>query len=70
MAKLYKDKNNSTNRKQARRRARQSRELYDRFEDSLRQRISKSSKQREQSVREELASDSQDFFNSNGEPLN
>lgn len=57
MAKLYKDKNNSTNRKQARRRARRSQELYARFEDNRRQEIAKNSKRREVSLAKELAED-------------
>jgi hypothetical protein len=57
MAKLYKDKNNSTNRKQARRRARRAQELYDRFEDAKRQEIAKNSKKREVSLSKELAED-------------
>jgi len=57
MAKLYKDKNNSTNRKQARRRARRAQELYARFEDNCRQEIAKNSKRREVSLAKELAED-------------
>ena len=57
MAKLYKDKNNSTNRKQARRQARRARELYARFEDSHRQEVAKNSKRREISLAKELAED-------------
>ena len=57
MAKLYKDKNNSTNRKQARRQARRARELYARFEDSHRQEVAKNSKKREISLAKELAED-------------
>ena len=57
MAKLYKDKNNSTNRKQARRRARRAQELYARFEDNRRQEIAKNSKKREVSLAKELAED-------------
>jgi len=57
MAKLYKDKNNSTNRKAARRRARQAQELYARFEDNRRQEIAKNSKRRDISLAKELAED-------------